>query len=137
MRIRPFTPRDLPAVRDIEIRSYPKLVDACEYADRWNCCSVAILDEKVVGFYLFSMSQVGKGKTIFLERLAVDPQWRQATIGSQLVEQMLKDARGFRRIVALIPESNLPAQCFLRANGFRCSNILRDKELYHFTKKLT
>lgn len=137
MRIRPYTPKDFAAVRDIEIRSYPKLVDACEYADRWNCCSVAVLDGNVVGFYLFSMSKVGKGQTVYLERLAVDPQWRQATIGSQLLQQMFKDSRGFRRVVALIPKSNLAAQCFLRANGLHCSNILRDKELYYFTKKLT
>lgn len=136
MSIRPYRQADFPAIRDIEIKSYDAVVAENQYADSWNCCSVFVLDnQKIVGFVLYSMSR----NTVTIERLAVHPAWRQATIGSQLVQALLSDVKGFKRVVTFVPETNLPGQVFLRANGFKCVNSLKrkdDVEIMYFSKRL-
>lgn len=130
--IRPINVRkDRSYIRDIEIKSYEQVIPEELYGDRWHTGSVFILDRQPVGFYLYQM----KPNKIEIVRFAVHPKWRQALIGSRLMDALVGDVRGFGRITCHVEEENLPAHLFLRSHSFRCVNTLADGTLY-FVRKL-
>lgn len=90
----------------------------------------AVQDDKVVGYTLYSDDDTH----IHMVSVAVHPDHQRQRVGSRLVDQVKvvlsapkANVRGRRRpILSEVREANLPAQLFLRDQGFRAVSILSD-----------
>jgi ribosomal-protein-alanine N-acetyltransferase len=127
VRLRWLLPRDLPAVLEIEAKSFafPWSED-----DFMRClrhaacvCMVAECGDRVAGFLVYEL----KKDRIRIFNLAVAPSYRRCGVATQMIKNLTdKPSLQSRRWVSLgVRETNLAAQLFLRARGFRAVSILR------------
>lgn len=137
--------RDLPEVMHIENSSFEfpwSEDDLLECLRKCDCISIVIEDnETIAGFLVYELH---KSKLVVIN-FAVHPAYRRKGIGSQMVryltDKLIPPRR--RRILLEIRETNLAAQLFFRACGFRAVNVLRnqyddtneDAYLFSFTRK--
>lgn len=120
--------RDMAEVLAIEGGSFefPWLEeDFIRCLDQLNCVSmVAECDDRVVGFVIYELYK----SRIHLLNMAVAANCRRRGVGRAMVEKLVhklsKQRR--RRLVLEVRETNLPAQQFYRAMGFRATSVLRD-----------
>lgn len=120
--------RDMPEVLDIEERcfEFPWSEEdfICSLRQR-NCIGmVAEYDEQVGGYMIYDLHK----NRLRLLNLAVHPRlWRKG-IGTSMVDKLKAKLHPERRerIVIEIRETNLEAQQFFRAVGFRAEKILRE-----------
>ena len=90
-----------------------------------NCIGmVAEHDERVVGFMIYELHKT----RLHLLNFAVETEHRRHEVGSQMLTKLIgKLSSGRRtRIVLEVRETNLAAQLFFRARGFRAVSLLRD-----------
>ncbi len=128
VQIRWMVRRDVPAVLEIELGSFefPWLEEDFErcLAQR-NCIGmVAEYQGQVVGFMVYEL-----GKTrIRVINFAVAPAWRRKGVGTQMVAKLVSKLSPDRRtrITLEVRETNLAAQLFFRACGFRAVSVLRN-----------
>ena len=135
VRVRWMIRRDMDAVLAIEDQSFefPWLEeDFIRCLRQRNCIGkVATYDdlatesERVVGFMVFQL----RIRCFRLLNFAVAPEFRRQGVGSQMVAtlacRLARDRR--RRIVSEVRESNLAAQLFFRAIGFRAIGVKRGR----------
>lgn len=91
-----------------------KFVDTCEPA----------------GFLVYRLD--GNGKSIRIQMLVIDPHFQRKKIGSFLLSQMINLARSPARrrdIHVTVAEENLPGLLFLKSNGFRAADTIRNAYL--------
>lgn len=125
--------RDLPEVMAIEETSFEFPWTHDEFVEtlrRRNCIGmVAERDDEIVGYMVYEMNR----SRIRLLNFAVAPCWRRCGVGSQMVAKLVGklSAQRRNRITLEVRETNLPAQFFFRAQGFRAVSLLRD--FYHDT----
>jgi ribosomal-protein-alanine N-acetyltransferase len=88
-----------------------------------NCVGkVAVLEGRVLGYVVYEYLK----SSVHLLNIAVDAECRGGVVGTQMIAELTDKLRGNRtRIVAEVRETNLPAQLFFRANGFRAVAVLR------------
>lgn len=128
VHIRWLIRRDLPEVLAIEEASfeYPwSEVEFVECLKRRNCVGmVAQHGQEILGYMIYELTRSG----IHLINLAVAPSHRRKGVGTQMITKLISklspDHRN--RIVLEVRETNLTAQLFFRANGFRAVSVLRD-----------
>lgn len=106
-------------------------------------------DSIFAGHLLFSFDRT----TICLESIAVVPKFRRKRAGRTLVdslrtlfvqpdEEVERYAKKYQRIRAVVRESNLPAQLFLKSLGYECTKIIPipwegiDEDGYSFRYRL-
>ena len=90
-----------------------------------NCIGmVAELGERVVGFMIYELH---KNKLNILD-FAVHPEFRRQGVASQMVGKLVGKLSSHRRtrIVLHVRETNLPAQVFFRAQGFKAIEVVRE-----------
>lgn len=90
-----------------------------------NCIGVcAEWNDQIVGFMIYELH---RGRLHILN-FAVDPQYWRRGIGRQLVDKLkMKLSPDLRNKIRLhVRETNLAAQLFFRAQGFRAVSLLRD-----------
>ncbi|MCS7239531.1 MAG: ribosomal protein S18-alanine N-acetyltransferase [Thermoguttaceae bacterium] len=128
VHIRWLIRRDLPEVLAIEKESFEFPWSEAEFADclsRRNCVGmVAQHGQRIVGYMIYEL-----GKTrIHLLNLAVAPSYRRRGVGSQMIAKLISKLAPEQRekIFLEVRESNLVAQLFFRANGFRATSVLRN-----------
>jgi ribosomal-protein-alanine N-acetyltransferase len=121
VHIRWLISRDLTSVLEIESQSFPFPWSAKEFTDalrKKNCIGmVAEWDGEVVGYMVYSLHK----SQIELLNFAVAPDFTRRGAGRQLVDKLIGKLASQRRtcIVGMVRESNLPAQLFFKAMGFR------------------
>lgn len=120
--------RDLGPAMEIEKQCFEFPWTEAEFMDTLrtrNCIGlVAEHDNRVVGFLLI---ETHPGETRIIS-LAVCPWYQRQGIGSSLfahAKRMLLSAR--RRMYCEVRESNLDAQLFWQAHGFRAIQIIKDQ----------
>lgn len=89
-----------------------------------NCIGmVAEHQDRVVGYMLYELH---KGKLVLLN-LAVDPSLHRQGVGSQLVQKLQSKLSSHHRtrLHLEVRETNLAAQLFFKAMGFRAVRVLR------------
>ena len=89
-----------------------------------NCISmIAEHGGKVRGYMVYELAKT----SIEILNMAVDPAYRRRGIGSQMVTKLVSKLSNHRRtrLFMDVRESNLAAQLFLRAQGFRCVQVKR------------
>lgn len=80
-------------------------------------------DGSVIGYMVYQLH----AKRLELLNFAVHPDWRRAGVGSHMVAKLVAKLASHRRpfIGLMVRETNLDAQLFFAALGFRCTEIVR------------
>ncbi|MFM7844772.1 MAG: ribosomal protein S18-alanine N-acetyltransferase [Planctomycetota bacterium] len=89
-----------------------------------NCIGmVAECDERIVGFMIYEIHR----NRLHLLNFSVRTEFRRRGVGSQMLRKLTAKLTQQRRnrILLEVRETNLPAQLFFRANGFRAISLLR------------
>lgn len=119
--------RDVPAVVDIETRSFEfpwSEEDFVRQLRSRNCIGmVAELDERILGFMVYELHR----GYLQVHDFAVDPDHRRQGIGRAMIDRLKSKLTPSRRnkLRLNVRESNLPALAFFRAQQFRATGILR------------
>ena len=98
-------------------------------------CFVAEVDNKIVGMALcYPRYSTWKGKTIHLEDLIVNNDYRGHKIGGKLLDEVVSygHANGVRRIEWAVLDWNEPAIAFYEKKGAR---VLRDWDVVQLDEK--
>jgi [ribosomal protein S18]-alanine N-acetyltransferase len=127
VHIRWMIRRDMLDVLDIESESFefPWLEeDFIRCLRQRNCIGmVAERDDRVVGFMVYELNKT----RLHLLNFAVARDVRRFGVGTQMMSKLVGKLSSQRRsrIVLEVRETNLQAQLFFRANGFRAVSVLR------------
>jgi [ribosomal protein S18]-alanine N-acetyltransferase len=119
--------RDMAEVLDIEAESFefPWLEeDFIRCLRQRNCIGmVAEHEDRVVGFMVYELNK----SRLHLINFAVSREFRRYGVGTQMMSKLIGKLSSQRRtrIVLEVRETNLVAQLFFRANGFRAVSVLR------------
>jgi ribosomal-protein-alanine N-acetyltransferase len=127
VHIRWMIRRDMPEVLQIEQESFEYSwteEDFLRCLRQRNCIGmVAEQGEKVVGFMIYELHKA----KLHILNFAVSPACRRAGVGAQMVAKLISKLSSHRRtrITLEVRETNLAAQLFFRAQGFRAVRVLR------------
>ena len=107
--------------------AWPKATLRDHAEDRTSYFVLAEACDQLAGYMIYRPH----AHRIDLVRIAVHPTWRRRSVAGHLLARLLVAAAEgeYSRIAALVPEPCLPAQMFLRENGFRCVNRWPDARL--------
>ncbi len=128
VHIRWMIRRDMPEVLEIETSSFEfpwSEDDFIRCLRQRNCIGmVAEHDEQVVGFMVYELHK----DQLHILNFAVHRDFRRLGVGKQMVGKLISKLSHQRRsrILLEVRETNLPAQLFFRAMGFRAVSVLRD-----------
>jgi [ribosomal protein S18]-alanine N-acetyltransferase len=117
--------RDMPEVLEIENSSFEfpwSEKDFIRQLRQRNCIGmVAEFQERVAGFVIYELHKV----RLHLVNLAVHREFRHRTVAAQLIDKLQKKLcpQRRRRISCYVRETNVDAQLFFRAFGFRAVGI--------------
>ena len=127
VHIRWMIRRDMPEVLQTEQESFEYSwteEDFLRCLRQRNCIGmVAEQGEKVVGFMIYELHK----SKLHVLNFAVSPNWRRGGIGAQMVAKLISKLSSHRRtrITLEVRETNLAAQLFFRAQGFKAVRVLR------------
>jgi len=120
--------RDMQEVVDIESKSseYPWPEDQFISALRARNCigMVAEVDTTIAGYMVYELLD----KTIRLTNFAVHPTYTRHGIGTRMIAKLVNKLSTQRRtnVSLAVRETNLNAQLFFRACGFKATKVLRE-----------
>jgi ribosomal-protein-alanine N-acetyltransferase len=120
--------RDMPEVLNIEEQSFEfpwTETDFIRCLRQRNCIGmVAEHNERVVGFMIYELHK----NRLHILNFAVRSDFRRRSVGVSMINKLVsKLSHGRRnRILLEVRETNLAAQLFFRATGFRAITVLRD-----------
>ncbi|HID90944.1 TPA: ribosomal-protein-alanine N-acetyltransferase [Candidatus Bathyarchaeota archaeon] len=128
VKVRRFSPRDLDGVIEIERDSFKYPYDRRVFA-YYRFASpdgflVAEVEGKVVGYVIASTPPLmSEGKLV---SIAVDPSYRGAGIGGELMRRAIEHLReaGRKRVSLEVRESNVAAIKFYEGFGFRRERVI-------------
>jgi ribosomal-protein-alanine N-acetyltransferase len=127
VHIRWMIRRDMPEVLLTETESFEYAwteEDFLRCLRQRNCIGmVAEQGEKVVGFMIYELHK----SKLHILNFAVLPGSRRQDVGTQMVQKLISKLSSHRRtnITLEVRETNLSAQLFFRALGFRAVRVLR------------
>ena len=117
---------DIPAVLDIENLSCNTSWEESDLLSllktRWVIGLVAELNHRVVGFMIYELHKT----KLHVLHFSVDPDFLRQSIGSRMIAKLHEKIRVSSRneITLEVRESNLDAQLFFKAMGFKAISIL-------------
>ena len=120
--------RDMAEILDIERASFECPWSEDEFIRclrQRNCIGmIAEIKDRVVGYMIYEMGP----QWFQILNLAVDAEYRRHGVGRVLVQRLINklSPRRRHRITLHVRETNLPAQLFFKAIGFRAKAILHD-----------
>ena len=127
VHIRWMIRRDMPEVLQAEHESFEfswTEEDFLRCLRQRNCIGmVAECGEKVVGFMIYELHKA----KLHILNFAVHPAYRRRGVGAQMVAKLISKLSSHRRtrITLEVRETNLIAQLFFRAQGFKAVRVLR------------
>lgn len=120
--------RDMPEVLDIETESFEfpwTEEDFIRCLRQRNCIGmVAEVDDRVAGFMIYELHKA----RLHVLNFAVGRAFRRLGVGTQMLNKLIGKLSPQRRtrIALEVRETNLVAQVFFKAAGFRAVSVLRD-----------
>ena len=127
VHIRWMIRRDMPEVMVFEQESFEfpwYEEDFICHLRQHDCIGItAEYEDRVIGFMIYELYRTEIGILNF----AVHPDWRRRGVGKQMISKLIAklSARGFKKIILEVRETNLPAQLFFRQCGFKAVSVLR------------
>ena len=127
VHIRWMIRRDMPEVLAIEAESFEfpwSEEDFIRCLRQRNCIGmVAEHDDRVVGFMVYELNKT----RLHVLNFAVGDDSRRRGVGTQMIAKLIGKLSAQRRtrLTLEVRETNLPAQLFFRAGGFRAVSVLR------------
>ncbi len=127
VHIRWMIRRDMPEVLQTEQESFEYSwteEDFLRCLRQRNCIGmVAEQGEKVIGFMIYELHK----SKLHIMNFAVLPAYRRFGVGGQMAAKLISKLSSHRRtrITLAVRETNLSAQLFYRAQGFRAMRVLR------------
>ena len=127
VHIRWMIRRDMPEVLQTEQASFEYAwteEDFLRCLRQRNCIGmVAEQGEKVVGFMIYELHKA----KLHILNFAVHPSCRRSGVGGQMIAKLVSKLSSHRRtaITLEVRETNLAAQLFFKAQGFRAVRVLR------------
>lgn len=127
VHIRWMIRRDMPEVLQTEQASFEFAwteEDFLRCLRQRNCIGmVAEQGEKVIGFMIYELHKA----KLHILNFAVHPHYRRLGVGGQMVAKLISKLSSHRRtrITLEVRETNLSAQLFFRAQGFKAVRVLR------------
>ncbi len=119
---------DMPAVLDIESRSFDFPWSESDFLNclrQRNCIGmVAECSGKIVGFMVYELHKT----RLHVLNFAVEYDFRRSGVGRQMAQKLINKQKvnTYRnRILLEVRETNVDAQLFWKAMGFRAVNTLR------------
>lgn len=128
VHIRWMIRRDMEEVLAIEAESFEIPWNEDEFIrclrNRNVICMVAEANELVIGYMIYELHK----HALTILNFAVDPKTRRRAVGRQMVEKLTGKLSPMRRnkISLVTRESNVAAQMFFHACGFRAIDVLRN-----------
>jgi len=128
VHIRWMIRRDMPEVLEIEQQGFEfpwSEEDFVRCLRQRNCIGmVAEHDDRVVGYMIYELHRT----RLHILNFSVSKGMRRLHVGAQMIEKLISKLSSQRRsrITLEVRETNLPAQLFFRAKGFRAVSVLRD-----------
>jgi ribosomal-protein-alanine N-acetyltransferase len=128
VHIRWMIRRDMPEVLATEAESFEfpwTEEDFLRCLRQRNCIGmVAELGEKVIGFMIYELHK----NKLHILNFAVHPDYRRSRVGAQMTAKLIGKLSSHRRtrITLEVRETNLVAQLFFRAQGFRAVRVMRN-----------
>lgn len=128
VHIRWMIRRDMPEVLKIESACFEfpwSEDDFIRCLRQRNCIGmVAEHDDRVVGFMIYELDKT----RLHVLNFAVGTEMRRCGVGSQMLNKLVGKLSAQRRtrITLEVRETNLAAQLFFRASGFRAVRVLRE-----------
>ena len=128
VHIRWMIRRDMPEVNEIETRSFEfpwSDEDFIRCLRQRNCIGmVAEHSERVVGFMIYELHKT----RLHILNFAVASDVRRRGIGRQMMDKLIGKLSSQRRtrISLEVRETNLAAQVFFRASGFKATSVLHE-----------
>ena len=119
--------RDLPDMLRIEQESFPNPWTRDNFIAtlrKRDCIGmVVLLGDRVLGFVIYEL----KKQKFQILSLAVDAAWRHKNIGTLMIKKLAAKLDAMRRskIAAEVRESNLAAQLFFKAIGFKAVKVVK------------
>lgn len=126
--LRHMVKADAATLEHIELKCFdhPWTVEEFLAAYRKHDCVIQIAEwqETVVGYMVYELHDT----RFHLLSLAVHPRYRHRRVGSQMLTRLASTLaiNGRKRILLEVRETNLEAQLFLKAHGFKATRVLRD-----------
>jgi [ribosomal protein S18]-alanine N-acetyltransferase len=122
--------RDMPEVLAIESESFRNAWDEQDFVRclrQRNCIGMVVeADTKITGYMIYELHRT----RLHVLNFAVRPDVRRRGVGSEMVRRLIgklsADADRRNRILLEVRETNLDAQLFFRACGFRATEVLND-----------
>lgn len=127
LQIRWLIRRDLVSVLDIETRSYRNPWSEEDFLTTLrakNCIGMVIeKDKKIVGSMIYELYK----SRLEIMNFTVDPEVRRRGVGRAMVQRLVDKLHQQRRkcIGLYLRETNLDAQHFFKAVGFRALSVVR------------
>lgn len=128
LHVRWMIRRDMPEVLGIEQQAFEfpwSDEDFTNCLRQRNCIGmVAEIADSVVAFMIYELHRT----RLHVINFAVARSHRRLGVGMRMMEKLVGKLTPERRnrIVLEVRETNLPAQLFFRAQGFRATSVLRD-----------
>lgn len=128
--IRYLIRRDLPEVLDIEGQCFEFAWTEEDFLDclrQRNCTGMVVeYADHIIGSVIYRSLK----HEFEVLSFAVHPAWQRRRVGAAMVEKLISKLHRQRRkaIKLCVREHNLPAQLFLRSQGFRC--VCVDRHMY-------
>lgn len=87
---------------------------------------------RIVGYMIYELQK----RSLLLLNMAVDGAVRRSRVGTQMIAKLKRKLSPRRRvqIVAMVADANLPAQLFLRAQGFRARGYVLEAIDFRFVE---
>ncbi len=130
LKIRPYRAGDARAIVELSSHYFPAArIDEEEIRRRISkriVYLVAELDERVVGFIDVKVRE----KDVYIYGIAVQPEFKEKGIGSQLLEKVVQIAKkeGKGALVLTVKESNTRAIQFYSKRGFSLREVRAGRE---------
>lgn len=118
----------LESVVDIEAKSFPlpwSEDDFIRCVRQRNCIGMVYeQQDKILGFMIYELHK----NRLHILNFAVHPDHRRQGVGRRMVEKLIRKLtlQNRSRIMLEVRETNLDAQFFFRAMGFRAISVLKD-----------
>ena len=120
--------RDMPEVLEIESQSFEFPWDEDTFMGalrQRNCIGMVVeMDEVVAGFMIYELHK----SRLHVLNFAVHPDYRRQGVGQTMTNKLISKLTSQRRtrILLEVKETNVEAQQFFKAQGFRAVQILKD-----------